>query len=114
VLGDPPLSFAVCAHSYAEAYTALVGLTPAQTFDTIRSNARTGGAGARLYDRLIGAAAVAHDIKTIVTWNIGRMRGLFPWLTVLTPKVFLERPASPALDHADDFQKLSALLQRPD
>jgi predicted nucleic acid-binding protein len=119
VLGDPRPSFAICAHSYAEAYstltrrgdhapfrftareawaslesvraiTVLVGLTPAQTFDAIRSYARTGGVGARLYDRLIGEAAIAHDIKTIVTWNIGHMRGLFPSLSVLTPKVFLE------------------------
>jgi predicted nucleic acid-binding protein len=119
VLGDPRRSFAVCAHSYAEAYgtltrqgehgpfrftaeeawaalesvraiTALVGLTPAQTFDAIRNYAQTGGVGARLYDRLIGEAAVALDIKTIVTWNIAHMRGLFPSLTVLTPEGFLE------------------------
>ncbi len=70
--------------------TALVGLTPAQTFDAIRSYAQTGGVGARLYDRLIGGAAVAHDIKIIVTWNVGHMRGLFPSLTVLTPKDFVE------------------------
>lgn len=126
VLGDQRPSFTVCAHSYAEAYstltrrgehapfrftaeeawaalesvraiTALVGLTPAQTFDTIRNYARTGGVGARLYDRLIGEAAVAHDIKTIVTWNVGHMRGLFPPLAVLTPKVFLET-TSPSED----------------
>jgi predicted nucleic acid-binding protein len=119
VLGEPRPGFAVCAHSYAEAYstltrrgghapfgftadeawaalesvravTVLVGLTPAQTFDAIRSYARTGGVGARLYDRLIGEAAVAHDIETIVTWNIGHMRVLFPSLTILTPKEFLE------------------------
>jgi predicted nucleic acid-binding protein len=119
VLGDPRPSFAVSAHSYAEVYstltrrgahaafrftaeeawaalesvraiTALVGLTPAQTFDAIRSYAQAGGVGARLYDRLIGEAAVAHDIKTIVTWNIAHMRGLFPSLAVLTPKHFLD------------------------
>jgi len=119
VLGDARPSFTVCAHSYAEAYgaltrrgehapfrftaeeawaalesvraiTVLIGLTPAQTFDAIRSYARTGGVGARLYDRLIGEAAVAHDIKTIVTWNIGHMRSLFPLLTVLTPRDFRE------------------------
>lgn len=119
MLGDSRPNFAVSAHSYAEAYstltrrgdhapfrftadeawaslesvraiTALVGLTPAQTFDAIRSYAQTGGVGARLYDRLIGEAAAAHDIKTIVTWNVGHMHGLFPSLTVLTPKGFLE------------------------
>lgn len=120
VFGDHPRpSFAICAHSYAEAYstltrrgehapfrftsneawaalesaraiTTLVGLTPAQTFDTIRSYAQAGCIGARLYDRLIGEAAVAHDIKIIVTWNIAHMRGLFPSLTVVTPREFLE------------------------
>lgn len=119
VLGDPRSSFAVCAHSYAEVYstltrrgehapfrftaeeawaalesvraiTVLVGLTPAQTFDAIRNYAQTGGVGARLYDRLIGEAAVAHAIKTIVTWNTAHMRGLFPALTVQTPEGFLE------------------------
>ncbi|MBV9530399.1 MAG: PIN domain-containing protein [Bradyrhizobium sp.] len=120
VLGDPRPSFGVCAHSYAEAYstltrrgeharfrftateawaalesvraiTALVGLTPAQTFDAIRSYAQTGSVVARLYDRLIGEAAVTHDIKIIVTWNIAHMRGLFPSLTIVTPKDFLDR-----------------------
>ena len=119
VLADPAPRLTVSAHSYAEAYstltrrgehapfrftaeeawaalesvravTALIGLTPAQTFDTIRNYARTGGVGAHLYDRLIGEAAIAHDLKTIVTWNIGHMRGLFPSLLVLTPKDFLE------------------------
>jgi predicted nucleic acid-binding protein len=119
VLDDPRPRFAVCAHSYAETYstltrlgehapfrftaeealaslesvraiTDLVGLTPAQTFDAIRGYARGGGVGARLYDRLIGEAAVAHDIATIVTWNIAHMRGLFPSLLVQTPAAFFE------------------------
>jgi predicted nucleic acid-binding protein len=119
VLSDPRSGFAVCAHSYAEVYsvltrpgerapfrftakeawaalesvraiTALIGLTPAQTFDAIRSYAQTGGVGARLYDRLIGETAVVHDIRTIVTWNVGHMRGLFPSLGVVTPEDFLE------------------------
>lgn len=117
--GDPCPSFAICAHSYAEAYstltrrgehapfrftsdeawaalesaraiTVLVGLTPAQTFDAIRSYARTGGIAAPLYDRLIGEAAIAHGIKIIVSWNVAHMRGLFPSLTVATPRTFLE------------------------
>jgi predicted nucleic acid-binding protein len=109
--------FAIAAHSYAEAYntltrrgergpfqftpeeawaalesvravTSLVGLTPAQTFDAIRGYAQGGGIGARLYDRLIGEAAVAHAIPRIVTWNAGHMRSLFPDLTISTPKDF--------------------------
>jgi predicted nucleic acid-binding protein len=107
-------ALAVTAHSYAEAYstltrrgpyapfrfsadeawaalqslraiTQLVGLTPAQSFETVRSYAKTGGIGSRLYDRMIGEAAVIHAIPTIVTWNVSHMRGLFPTLDVTTP-----------------------------
>ena len=105
--------FAVAAHSYAEAFstltrrgapfrfpadeawaalesirsvTRLVGLTPAQMFDATRDYARAGGIGARLYDKLIGEAAVAHGIAVLITWNVSHMRSLFPKLTVLTPK----------------------------
>lgn len=107
----------VAAHSYVEAYstltrrgthalfrftaeeawaalesvravTQLIGLTPAQTFDTVRSYAADGGLGPRLYDRMIGETAVAHGIPAIVTWNIGHMRGLFPTLDVRTPRDF--------------------------
>jgi predicted nucleic acid-binding protein len=106
--------FAVAAHSYAEAFTTLtrrsagalfrwsgeeawttlesvaaattlVGLSPAQTFDTIRSYAEDGGIGARLYDRLIGQVAVQYGILSIVTWNVGHMRDLFPELDVRDP-----------------------------
>jgi len=109
--------FAIAAHSYAEAYntltrrgqrapfqftpeeawaalesvravTGLVGLTAAQTFDAIRRYAQGGGIGARLYDRLIGEAAVVHAVPRIVTWNVGHMRSLFPDLTITTPKDF--------------------------
>jgi len=115
--GGRDAQFAIAAHSYAEAYntltrqgerapfqftseeawaalesvravTGLVGLTAAQTFDAIRSYAQGGGIGARLYDRLIGEAAVAHAIPQIVTWNVGHMRGLFPDLTITTPTDF--------------------------
>ncbi len=110
---DPGV-LAVAAHSYAEAYgiltrrsehanfgftaqeawaalekvravTTLVGLTADQTLDAIRDFARLGGVGARLYDRLIGEAALIHAIPTIVTWNTRHMRGLFPGLQVVTP-----------------------------
>lgn len=109
--------FAVSAHSYAEAYstltrggeralfgfsageawaalaslraiTGLVGLTAAQTFEAIGLYADSGGVGPRLYDALIGGAAVMHGIPGIVTWNVGHMRGLFPTLKVLTPEAF--------------------------
>lgn len=114
--------FAVAAHSYAEAYstltrrgerapfrftaeeawaalesvraiTDLVGLTPAQSFDAVRGFAQGGGIGARLHDLLIGEAAVVHRIPVIVTWNVGHMRGLFPHLTVMTPKEFVSDSA---------------------
>jgi len=109
--------FAVSAHSYAEAYstltrggerapfgftageawaalaslraiTSLVGLTAAQTFEATGLYAASGGIGPRLYDALIGGAAVVHGIPGIVTWNVGHMRGLFPNLDVLTPEAF--------------------------
>jgi predicted nucleic acid-binding protein len=111
---ERPLAFAVAVHSFAETYTALtrrgehapfrfspneawaalesvraatslLGLTPAQTFDAIRGYAQSGGVGARLYDRLIGETAVVHGVPTIVTWNVGHMRGLFPALRVVAP-----------------------------
>jgi predicted nucleic acid-binding protein len=113
------ISLGVAAHSYAEVYstltrssanapfrftaeeawaalksirsiTQLIGLTPAQTFETIRSYAGDGGIGPCLYDRLIGEVAVAHAIPVIVTWNIGHMRSLFPSLMVKTPSDFLK------------------------
>jgi len=112
-----PNRFAVAAHSYAGAYTTLtrrgerapfqftadeawealesvraltnlVGLTDHQTFGAIRTYARGGGIGARLYDHLIGEVAVAHAIQTIVTWNVAHMGSLFPDLVVTTPVDF--------------------------
>lgn len=106
--------FAVAAHSYAEAFatltrrsasavfrwsaedawatlesvaaaTILVGLSPAQTFDTVRSYADDGGIGARLYDRLIGQVAVQYGIPRIITWNVGHISDLFPDLDVCDP-----------------------------
>jgi predicted nucleic acid-binding protein len=112
--GSNRMRFAVAAHSYAEAYvtltrrgerapfrfaprdawtaleglraaTSLVGPTPAQAVDAVGNFARDGGIGARLYDRLIGEAALAHSIPAIVTWNVRHMRSLFPGLTVISP-----------------------------
>lgn len=106
-----PDRFAIAAHSFAETYatltrpspyglaanhtraalervrsiTSLVGLTPSQTFDTVRRYATAGGIGARLYDALIGQVAIGHGIPVIVTWNTRHMAGLFPDLTVVTP-----------------------------
>jgi predicted nucleic acid-binding protein len=111
--------FAVAAHSYAEAYstltrrggpapfgfapqeawaalesmraaTDLAGLTPAQTFEAVRRYAADGGIGPRLYDRLIGEAALAHGLPRIITWNVVHMRGLFPNLEVVTPTDLIE------------------------
>ena len=117
VTGDAPARFAMAGHSYAEVYstltrrgesapfrftpqeawaalesvraiTDLVGLTAGQTFEAVRDYAGSGGVGPRLYDRLIGEAAVAGGVPAIVTWNVGHMRGLFPALTVSTPPEF--------------------------
>lgn len=106
--------FAVTAHVFAEAYntltrrggaasfgwtpdrvmnaldtvrarTVLVGLSPEQTYDTVRDYASAGGVGPRVYDKLIGQAAVLHGIPAIISWNVRHMRGLFPELDVRTP-----------------------------
>lgn len=111
---------AVAAHSYAEAFTTLtrrgehapfrwpadeawaalesiaaitrlIGLTPAQTFDAVRSFAAGGGIGARIYDHLIGQAASMAGVASVITWNTGHLRSLFPDLTVETPSVYLSR-----------------------
>ena len=44
-----------------------------------------GDIGPRIFDHLIGCSAPFAGIDTIVTWNTGHMRSLFPQLTVLTP-----------------------------
>ena len=116
-------SIAISAHSYAETYatltrrgdrapfhfradeawaaleslravTRLVGLTASQTFDVVRAFASAGRVGPRLYDALIGQAAIAHDIPCIVTWNTRHMRALFPSVEVLTPHAFVTRTRS--------------------
>lgn len=113
-------TLAVAAHTYAEAFvtltrrgergafqrtpdqawvalasvaalTHLVGLTPPQTFDAVRAYAAGGGVGARVYDHLIGQAAVIAGAATIVTWNTGHLRSLFPALRILTPEGYLAR-----------------------
>lgn len=54
-----------------------------------RAFAHEGGIGARLYDRLIGEAALTHE-QAIITWNVGNMRSLFPSLETLSPVEFLQ------------------------
>jgi predicted nucleic acid-binding protein len=114
----PDQSFAVAAHSYSEAYSvltrkspsspfkwtaadaiaalesvaahcSLVGLTHGQTFDAIRSFAGDGGIGPRLYDKLIGEAAVHNGLTRIITWNATHMGSLFPALDVVSPVEFV-------------------------
>lgn len=110
----PGGTFAVAAHSFAEAFstltrkgprgfgreagdawsalqsmaaiTVLVGLSPSQTLQAIGGYAAAGGTGARLYDHLIGAVAVQYALPRIVTWNLGHMRDLFPQLQVVSPE----------------------------
>ncbi|WP_375428854.1 type II toxin-antitoxin system VapC family toxin [uncultured Sphingomonas sp.] len=79
------------------AVTRLVGLTPSQTLDGLRLHAAAGGIGARLYDHLIGQAAVLAGARVIVTWNTGHLRSLFPGMAVETPEEHLTRRAGEAV-----------------
>lgn len=114
LLGATPATTAIAGHSYAEAFTtltrrngpaphawpperawaalesiagvtSLVGLTPLQSREAIKAFAIAGGVGARVYDWLIGQAAVQAGISTIITWNVSHLRGLFPDLKVVDP-----------------------------
>ncbi|MFQ3664500.1 MAG: PIN domain-containing protein [Sphingomonadaceae bacterium] len=69
--------------------TTLVGVTPAATIDAVRSYAHQGGIGPRLYDRLIGEAAIHNRIDTIITWNVRHMKALFPELQVQAPREWI-------------------------
>ena len=115
LLNDESRTFAVAAHSVAEAYntltrrgggapyrwspadawasleqvaaaTTLVGLTSKQTLDAVRRYAESGGVGPRLYDHLIGEVAVRAGLRRIVTWNATDLRGLLPELEVVAPE----------------------------
>ena len=116
----PPQTFAVAAHSYAEAYSILtrasatspfrrspadsiaalesvaascllVGLTHGETFAAIQEFAGEGGAGPRLYDKLIGQTAAANGIETIITWNLKHMSSLFKSSEVTDPVSFVRK-----------------------
>lgn len=67
------------------AATRLVGLAPMQTLAAVRAFASSGRAGPLLHDFLIGEAARAAGIATILTWNLRHFRPLFPDLAVRTP-----------------------------
>ncbi len=83
-----PAHHAMAALESLRAATALVGLTAAQGFDATRRFAYNGGIGARLHDALIGEVALMAGIRTIITWNTRHMAGLFPALSVVTPRRF--------------------------
>jgi predicted nucleic acid-binding protein len=65
--------------------TTLVGLSPAAQLDAVRIFAEKHGIGPRIYDYLIGEAAVQNGIDRIITWNTSHMRSLFPKLRVTAP-----------------------------
>lgn len=116
---DAPWTIAVAAHCYAESYstltrrgerapfqwspaeawaalesvaavTRLVGLSPAQSFDAVRSFAAAGHIGARLYDHLIARAAQSAGAEMLVTWNVGHFEGVIDGLEVRTPEGVLQ------------------------
>jgi predicted nucleic acid-binding protein len=116
-------NYCVAAHSYAEAFTTLtrrgdrapfrwpadeawaalesiaavttlVGMTPPQGLDAVRSYAEIGGIGARIYDYLIGRAAIVAGASSLVTWNVGQFRDLFPDRLVETPVTYAARTSA--------------------
>ena len=120
LMNDLSRQFAISAHSFSEAYNRLtrpkgraatvmqpmptsllldnllsqvdlVGLSPAQTIISIRRFALQGGTGPRLYDWLIGEAAIHANIRTIVTWNTRDFLDLFPKLDIVDPIAYAAR-----------------------
>ena len=69
-----------------------VSLTPDESLSAIRGFATRGGTGPRLYDWLIGEAAIAANIRTIVTWNTRDFLDLFPKLDIVDPIAYAARP----------------------
>ncbi len=87
---DPETPAKASAWSHYPALTARPRLPcgPRRQAEPAYRWAQDSGIGAGLYDRLIGEAAIVHDIPIIITRNIKPMRGLFPSLTVATPNEF--------------------------
>lgn len=73
-----------------EAALEVLSLSAGEHQTALRSFADAGGRGPRLYDYLIGYAAVVHFVPVIVTWNTRHFLPLFPQLRVLTPAELLE------------------------
>jgi predicted nucleic acid-binding protein len=76
-----------------------IGLSSAQSIEAIRLFAEMRGSGAKLYDFLIGRAALVSGLDTIVTWSTAHFRSLFPGLTILTPTEFIARCGGVPADH---------------
>jgi predicted nucleic acid-binding protein len=68
----------------------VVALTMTDERFAVRSFADMGGTGPRLYDYLIGYAAIVNSIPAIVTWNIKHFVPLFPNVAISSPAHYLE------------------------
>ena len=106
-------TFAVAAHSLCETYTTLTQpkgeyrFRPEQAYALIRSFVKIvkmidisanetlnalgvfagrKGVGGRVYDHMIGSAAIANGISVIITWDLSDFRSLFPQLTIVPPR----------------------------
>lgn len=92
VAGSEPLtpSAALGALGALEATLEVLDISADQHGEAIRRFAELGGRGARVYDYLIGHAALVHTIPLIVTWNVKHFTLLFPTLRVATPAMVLK------------------------
>ena len=82
--GWPPAA-ARAALDAASSLARVLALSAPETLDAVRLYAEAEGIGPRLYDHLIGRVAVIYRVSTIITWDVGHVRALFPALDVVAP-----------------------------
>jgi predicted nucleic acid-binding protein len=83
-------SEAMAAIDRIEGKFDILSLTVANHHAALRAFANNGGTGPRVYDFLIGYAALVNGLPLIVTWNTRHFEPLFPSLRVTTPTQYLE------------------------
>lgn len=64
----------------------VVGLTPREHWEVLKTCRRLGAAGGQTYDALIAACARKAGARTLLTWNRRHFERLAPGLAVLSPE----------------------------